>query len=113
MKNAKIILGVNTLHADSSACLIVDGYLIAAVEEERINRTKHYAGFPYKSIKECLKIANLNEEDITDIALNTKPLSNLIQKGIHYIKNISFKENLANKRFFKKKSTKFLKKNLI
>ena len=61
-----------------------------------------------------MKIANLNEEDITDIALNTKPLSNLIQKGIHYIKNISFKENLASKRFFEKKKNihKIFEENL-
>ena len=54
MTKTKIILGVNTFHADSSACLIIDGKLVAAIEEERLNRVKHYAGFPSESIKECL-----------------------------------------------------------
>ena len=47
----KIILGINTYHADSSACIIVDGKLIAAIEEERINRKKHFSGYPIESIK--------------------------------------------------------------
>ena len=53
MSKSKIILGVNTYHADSSACLIINGEMVAAIEEERLNRIKHYAGFPVKSIKEC------------------------------------------------------------
>ena len=61
MVNSKIILGINTFHADSSACLLIDGKLIAAIEEERVNRIKHYAGFPSKAIKECLVIANIGE----------------------------------------------------
>jgi len=104
MTYSKIILGVNTFHADSSACLLIDGKLIAAIEEERVNRIKHYAGFPSKAIKECLLIANINEKDITDIAFNTKPLSNLIPKGIHYLKNLSFRDSFSKKRFLKKKN---------
>ena len=52
----KLILGINAHHADSSACLIEDGKLIAAMEEERINRIKHYSGYPIHSIKECLRL---------------------------------------------------------
>ena len=104
MEKSKIILGVNSYHADSSACLMIDGNLIAAIEEERLNRIKHYAGFPLNAIKECLKIGDLKEGDITDIAFNTKPLSNLIPKGIHYLKNLSFGENFQKKKFFKKKN---------
>jgi carbamoyltransferase len=44
------ILGLNAYHADSAACLIVDGKLIAAVEEERFRRIKHWAGLPTKAI---------------------------------------------------------------
>ena len=104
MINSKIILGVNAFHADSSACLIIDGRLVAAIEEERVNRIKHYAGFPINAIRECLLISDINEKDITDVAFNTKPLSNLIPKGIHYLKNLSFKESFAKKRFLKKKN---------
>ena len=113
MSKSKIILGVNTYHADSSACLIINGEMVAAIEEERLNRIKHYAGFPVKSIKECLKIGNTKEEDITDIAFNTKPLSNLIPKGIYFLKNLSFEENLAKERFLKKKNiSKVFNQNL-
>ena len=76
----KIILGINAFHADSSACIIINDKLIAAVEEERITRIKHDASFPINAILECLKISNLNENQITDIAFNTNPFSNLMIK---------------------------------
>ena len=50
-----IILGLNCYHADSSACLIVNGKLEFAIEEERLNRKKHTSDLPILSIKECLK----------------------------------------------------------
>ncbi len=102
----KVILGINANHADSSACLIKDKKLIVAVEEERINRLKHYSGYPIESIKECLKIANLNSEEITDVAFNTRPFSNLIPKGIFYLKNFSLKTNQSTKRFMNKVNIK-------
>ena len=49
------ILGINAYHGDSSACLLKDGNLVVAVEEERFNRIKHWAGFPAEAIKFCLK----------------------------------------------------------
>ena len=88
----KIIIGVNSNHADSSACIIVDGKLVAALEEERINRIKHFAGFPIESIKNCIKIAGVEDHEITDIAFNTKPYSNLIPKGVFFLKNIFSKK---------------------
>ena len=113
MEKSKIILGINSYHADSSACLMIGGKLIAAIEEERLNRIKHYAGFPLNAIKECLKISDLKEDDITDIAFNTKPLSNLIPKGIHYLKNLLFRENLQKKNFLKKKNISNLFKEYL
>ena len=104
MNYSKIILGINAFHADSSACLIINGKLIAAMEEERLNRIKHYSGFPYNAIKECLSIGSVDEKDITDIAFNTKPFSNLIPKGIHFLKNLSLKKDLLKKQFLKKKN---------
>jgi carbamoyltransferase len=41
-----VILGINAYHGDASAAVVVDGALVAAVEEERFTRIKHYAGFP-------------------------------------------------------------------
>ena len=72
-----VVLGLNCNHADSSACIIKDGKLIFAIEEERINRIKHWAGLPIQSIEECLKQSNVDCSEITDIALNTNPLSNI------------------------------------
>ena len=53
------ILGISAYHPDSSACIIQDGKLIAAAEEERFRRIKHWAGFPEESIKYCVKEANI------------------------------------------------------
>jgi carbamoyltransferase len=102
----KIILGINAYHADSSACIIIDNKVVAAVEEERINRKKHFSGFPTKSIKECIQIAKINDIQITDVAFNTKPSSNIVQKGIFFIKNLSFKNKNLNIRFKKKLNIK-------
>jgi carbamoyltransferase len=85
-----IILGLNLNHADSSACLIKDNELVFAIEEEKLNRKKHWAGLPMLAIKECIKYANIKEQDITNISLNTNPLSNLPQKSIYFFKNYLF-----------------------
>ena len=104
----KIILGINTYHADSSACIVIDGKLIAAIEEERINRKKHFSGYPIESIRECLRIAKKQDVDITDIAFNTKPSSNLVAKGIFFLKNLSFKKNTFSERLKRKINVKNL-----
>jgi len=103
-----IILGLNCNHADSSACLIKDGKLLFAIEEERINRVKHWAGLPNNSIKECLKYAKLDISEITDIAINTNPLSNINQKIIYFLKNylVGNKKYEIAKRLKKKISLK-------
>lgn len=75
-----IILGINAYHGDSSACIIKDGELIAAVEEERFRRTKHWAGFPSEAIKYCLKEADISTFDIDYIAVNRNPKANLYKK---------------------------------
>tara|TARA_B100001250_G_scaffold84292_1_gene69648 strand:+ start:289 stop:2028 length:1740 start_codon:yes stop_codon:yes gene_type:complete len=85
-----IILGLNCNHADSSACIIKNGKLIFAIEEERINRIKHWAGIPILSIKECLNQTKINPSEITDIAINTNPLSNIRKKTFFFIKNYLF-----------------------
>ena len=53
------ILGLNAYHADAAACLIKDGELLAAVEEERFRRIKHWGGFPSESIRYCLAEAGI------------------------------------------------------
>ena len=82
-----VTLGLNFNHADSSACLFIDNVLKFAIEEERINRTKHWAGIPYQSIVHCLNENNLNFDDISSITVNTNPRSNLNHKIIFFLKN--------------------------
>ena len=76
------ILGLNAYHGDSSACLVVDGKLIAAVEEERFRRIKHWAGFPIESIKYCLKSQNISIDQIDHVAINRNTTANLFKKAL-------------------------------
>ena len=82
-----ITLGLNFNHADSAACLFVDNKLKFAIEEERINRVKHWAGVPFQSISICLKENGLDFKDISNITVNTNPRSNLNQKNNFFFKN--------------------------
>jgi carbamoyltransferase len=75
-----IILGINAYHADSSACIVKDGELIAAAEEERFNRIKHWAGFPCCAIQYCLDEAGIKLKDVNHVAINRKPSANLWKK---------------------------------
>ena len=77
------ILGINAFHADASACLIQDGRLVAAVEEERFLRIKHWAGFPTQSIQFCLKAAGISVDQLDHIALNRDPKAHWLEKAIY------------------------------
>ena len=81
------ILGLNVFHGDSSACLLKDGVMIAAAEEERFRRIKHWAGFPSKSIQWCLTEAGINLDDVKHVALNQDIGANLSKKITFTIKN--------------------------
>jgi len=65
------VLGLNAYHADASACLLQNGQLVAAAEEERFRRIKHWAGFPSQSIQYCLAQAKISLHDVQHIALNS------------------------------------------
>jgi carbamoyltransferase len=67
------ILGLNAYHGDSAACLIRDGQLVAAAEEERFRRIKHWAGLPTQSIDYCLAEGGLSLGDVEHITINRKP----------------------------------------
>ncbi|MBJ6723174.1 carbamoyltransferase family protein [Geomesophilobacter sediminis] len=76
------ILGINAYHGDSSACLVVDGKLVAAAEEERFRRIKHWAGFPSEAIKYCLAEAGIGIAEVDHVALNRNPSANLLKKAL-------------------------------
>ncbi len=61
-------LGLNILH-DTSAAIVVNGELIAAVEEERFNRDRHTAAFPVSAIEYCLEQAGIQREDLLGVAV--------------------------------------------
>ncbi len=74
------ILGLNAFHADSAACLVKDGELVAAVEEERFRRIKHWGGFPSEAIRYCLKEAGIALDQVGHVAINRDSHANLWRK---------------------------------
>jgi carbamoyltransferase len=74
------IIGLNAFHGDSSTCLLRNGVMIAAAEEERFRRIKHWAGFPTQAIAWCLKEAGIKLSDVDHIAINQDSKANLGKK---------------------------------
>ncbi len=75
-----IIIGINSYHGDASACLVRDGLIVAAAEEERFRRVKHWAGFPSQALGYCLKEAGVRLEDVQHVAVNSDPNANLSRR---------------------------------
>jgi carbamoyltransferase len=75
-----LILGINTYHADAAACIMRDGILLAAAEEERFRRIKHWAGFPSEAIAYCLREAGADLGDLTHVAINRSARANFWRK---------------------------------
>jgi len=75
-----IVLGINAYHGDSSACILLDGRLVAAAEEERFRRIKHWAGFPSEAIRYCLAAAGVGPGGVDCVAVNRDPSANLWRK---------------------------------
>jgi carbamoyltransferase len=92
------ILGLNTFHADSGAALLRDGELVAAVTEERLNRVKHFAGFPARSIREVLDIAGIGIEEVDHIGINKDSKANLLAKLAFAVTNLSRITKMARQR---------------
>ncbi len=82
-----IILGLNAFHGDSSACLLRDGRLVAAAEEERFRRVKHWAGFPSSAILYCLDEARLSLCDIDHVALNQDGGAHRLRRLSHLLRH--------------------------
>lgn len=76
------ILGINAYHGGASACLIEDGKLIAAAEEERFSRVKYQAGFPTQAIRYVLREARLAPQDLAHIGISRRPTAHLLQKAL-------------------------------
>lgn len=76
------ILGINAYHAGASACLVENGRLVAAAEEERFNRCKYWAGFPVQAIRFVLDEARIRPEDLDHVGISRNPNANLVRKAL-------------------------------
>lgn len=81
------ILGLNAYHGDSSACLLRDGEIIAAAEEERFLRIKHLTDFPREAIRYCLNEGKINLSNIDIITVNSDPRANFFKKIFYTIRH--------------------------
>lgn len=69
------ILGISAYFHDSSACLIIDGKVVAAIPEERLSRIKHDASFPEKAIRFCLEAGKITADDLDEVVFFEKPFT--------------------------------------
>ena len=92
------ILGINAYHGDASACLVQDGQLIAACEEERFNRVKHCAGLPHLSAQYCLQEGGISFEQLDVLAISRNPRANLWNKVYYMLTNGLRNRNLLKSR---------------
>ena len=99
----KFILGLNIYHGDSSACIMKNGQIIFAIEEERINRIKHWAGFPIESIKCCLNHANISLDQVDYISINSNFYSNFFDKIKYSLTNLQSYKLILSKLSIRKK----------
>jgi carbamoyltransferase len=82
-----IILGLSAYHGDASAVLLRDGELLAAVEEERFRRVKHWAGFPRESIRVCLEMAGIGSAEVDHFAISRRPRAHVLRKAAFAVRH--------------------------
>ena len=87
MSKPFVIIGINAYHADASAAVFVNGELVAAIEEERLNRVKHWAGFPEESIVFCLQEAGISFADVDVWAIGRDTKAKLAAKLSYLLTN--------------------------
>lgn len=81
------ILGISALYHDSAACLVQNGEIISAAQEERFSRKKHDSSFPRSAIEYCLKYSGLKIDNLDYIVFYDKPLlklERLLETYLHY-----------------------------
>src|SRR6266700_2928109 len=82
-----LILGLNMFHADASAAIVEDGKILFAVAEERLNRHKHYGGFPSLAVKACLDAVGAKITDVQHVAVGQDSDANLARKVQYALAN--------------------------
>ncbi len=106
-----VILGINAYHGDSSACIVIDGKLVCAIEEERIRRTKHWAGLPTEAINWCLKYAGIEITDVDHIAISRNPYARIHKKIYRAICKV-YKKSFIKDRFSNLEKIRNLKEDI-
>ena len=105
------ILGLNVYHGDSSACILKDGIVVCAYEEERFTRKKHWAGFPKNAIQACLDECSICIDSLDFITVSRDPQYNLFKKVKYLIFNpfsiLSFSNRIKNRTLLKDLSSDF------
>src|SRR5882757_1510837 len=92
------ILGLNAFHGDASAVLVKDGKLVSAIEEERLNRHKHCAGFPSLASKAVLQHGAVAPSELQRVAISRDPKANLHKKILFTLqKRPSFTKLVKNR----------------
>lgn len=81
------ILGINAFHGDSAAALLRDGTFHAGIEEERLNRIKHWAGFPAQAIGSVLDQGGIQLGDVAHLAISRDPKAHLLEKALFAFRN--------------------------
>src|SRR5271154_3947575 len=84
-----LILGLNMFHADASAAIVHDGEVVFAIAEERLNRRKHFGGFPALAVKTCLDAVGARISDIDHVAVGQDSDANLTKKVQYALANPS------------------------
>jgi carbamoyltransferase len=82
-----LILGLNMFHADASAAVVLDGEVKFAIAEERLNRHKHFGGFPARAVKACLDAVGAKVSDVEHVAVGQDSDANLAKKVRYALAN--------------------------
>ncbi|HUJ12912.1 MAG TPA: carbamoyltransferase C-terminal domain-containing protein [Thermoanaerobaculia bacterium] len=94
------ILGINAFHGDSSAAALQDGAFVCGLEEERLNRIKHWAGFPEGAIRTVIEDARTALSEIEHVAISRNPSAHFVQKILFALRKMqsldTVKSRMAN-----------------
>src|SRR5450755_2097600 len=82
-----LILGLNMFHADASAAIVLDGEVKFAIAEERLNRRKHFGGFPALAVKACLEAVGAKVSDVEHVTVGQDSDANLTKKVQYALAN--------------------------
>ncbi|HEY7791577.1 MAG TPA: carbamoyltransferase N-terminal domain-containing protein, partial [Vicinamibacterales bacterium] len=96
------VLGLNAFHADSAAALLEDGAFVTGVEEERLNRVKHWAGFPEQAIRAVLQDGGTALDEVEHVAISRDPKAHFVDKALfalrHRVRPSTVRSRIANLR---------------